>query len=155
MNYKNFDEKLEELKKYSKAYAAIIKPNMEYDKDIRKELEYLSSLDQTVINPFLIGVISDYYDKKIEKKELIDILNLLQSYLWRRYITERKSNELNKIFSKIYPKISETNTYYENLKNELVNDFIDKHYGYVHTQSFESMVEDIAGLCRRKGGQLS
>jgi len=119
---KNFDEKLEELKKYSKAYAAIIKPNMEYDKDIRKELEYLSSLDQTVINPFLIGVISDYYDKKIEKKELIDILNLLQSYLWRRYITERKSNELNKIFSKIYPKISETNTYYENLKNELVND---------------------------------
>ena len=34
-------------------------------------------------------------------------------------------------------------------------DFIDKHYGYVHTQSFESMVEDFAGLCRRKGGQLS
>ena len=33
-------------------------------------------------------------------------------------------------------------------------DFIDKHYGYVHTQSFESMVEDIAGLCRRKGGQI-
>ena len=44
---------------------------MEYDKDIRKELEYLSSLDQTVINPFLIGVISDYYDKKIEKKNLL------------------------------------------------------------------------------------
>ncbi len=23
-------------------------------------------------------------------------------------------------------------------------DFIDKHYGYVHTQSFESMVNDVA-----------
>jgi len=33
-------------------------------------------------------------------------------------------------------------------------DFIDKHYGYAHTQSFESMVEDIAGLCRKNGGQL-
>lgn len=33
-------------------------------------------------------------------------------------------------------------------------DFIDKHYGYVHTQSFESMVEDVAGLCKRMGGRL-
>lgn len=33
-------------------------------------------------------------------------------------------------------------------------DFIDKHYGYAHTQSFESMVDDIAGLCKRNGGQL-
>ena len=33
-------------------------------------------------------------------------------------------------------------------------DFIDKHYGYAHTQSFESMIDDIAMLCRRLGGQL-
>lgn len=32
-------------------------------------------------------------------------------------------------------------------------DFIDKHYGYAHTQSFESMVNVIAVLCRRKGGR--
>lgn len=34
-------------------------------------------------------------------------------------------------------------------------DFIDKHYGFAHTQSFESMVDDIALLCRRMGGQLA
>lgn len=33
-------------------------------------------------------------------------------------------------------------------------DFIDKHYDYAHTQSFESMVDDIAMLCRRMGGEL-
>ncbi len=33
-------------------------------------------------------------------------------------------------------------------------DFIDKHYGYAHTQSFESMVDDIVGLCKSNGGQL-
>lgn len=33
-------------------------------------------------------------------------------------------------------------------------DFIDKHYGYAHTQSFESIVDDIATLCRRMGGEL-
>lgn len=33
-------------------------------------------------------------------------------------------------------------------------DFIDRNYGYVHTQSFASMVDDIATYCRRFGGAL-
>ncbi len=33
-------------------------------------------------------------------------------------------------------------------------DFIDRHYGYVHTQSFASMVNDIAAYCHRHGGAL-
>lgn len=33
-------------------------------------------------------------------------------------------------------------------------DFIDRYYGYVHTQSFASMVDDIAAYCRRYGGAL-
>ena len=34
-------------------------------------------------------------------------------------------------------------------------DFIDRHYEYVHTQSFASMVDDIAAYCRRHGGALA
>jgi len=33
-------------------------------------------------------------------------------------------------------------------------DFIDKHYGYVHTQSFESMADDITEYCHKMGGAL-
>ncbi|WP_455621499.1 DUF3791 domain-containing protein [Parabacteroides sp.] len=33
-------------------------------------------------------------------------------------------------------------------------DFIDRHYNYVHTQSFASMVDDIAEYCHRQGGAL-
>ena len=33
-------------------------------------------------------------------------------------------------------------------------EFIDKHYDYAHTQSFESMIDDNATLCRRMGGEL-
>lgn len=33
-------------------------------------------------------------------------------------------------------------------------DFIDNHYSYAHTQSFESMVEEISALCYRMGGRL-
>ena len=34
-------------------------------------------------------------------------------------------------------------------------DFIDRHYGYVHTQSFTSVIDDMTDYCKRKGGQLS
>lgn len=33
-------------------------------------------------------------------------------------------------------------------------DFIDRHYEYVHTQSFASMVDDITEYCQRHGGAL-
>lgn len=33
-------------------------------------------------------------------------------------------------------------------------DFIDRHYDYVHTQSFASIIEDISEYCHRHGGAL-
>ena len=33
-------------------------------------------------------------------------------------------------------------------------DFIDRHYDYVHTPSFQSMISDISEYCHRKGGEL-
>ena len=32
--------------------------------------------------------------------------------------------------------------------------FVDEHYDYCHTQSFQSMVSDIAEYCHKKGGAL-
>ena len=34
-------------------------------------------------------------------------------------------------------------------------DFLDRQYGYVHTQSFTSMVNDMTDYCHRKGGALA
>ena len=117
---KENDEKLEDMKKYSEAYSYIIKPSLEKDKDIQRELDYLKSLDKTVINTFLIGILKDYKDNILEKDELVNMLILLQSYLWRRYITEKPTNALNKIFQGMYGKISRAGNYYENLVDILM-----------------------------------
>ena len=117
---KENDEKLEDMKKYSEAYSYIIKPILEKDKDIQRELDYLKSLDKTVINTFLIGILKDYKDNILEKDELVNMLILLQSYLWRRYITEKPTNALNKIFQGMYGKISRSGNYYENLVDILM-----------------------------------
>ena len=117
---KENDEKLEDMKKYSEAYSYIIKPSLEKDKEIQRELDYLKSLDKTVINTFLIGILKDYKDSILEKDELLNMLILLQSYLWRRYITEKPTNALNKIFQGMYGKISRSGNYYENLVDILM-----------------------------------
>ncbi|EFE85595.1 DUF4357 domain-containing protein [Fusobacterium periodonticum] len=117
---KENDEKLEDMKKYSEAYSYIIKPSLEKDKEIQRELDYLKSLDKTVINTFLIGILKDYKDNILEKDELLNMLILLQSYLWRRYITEKPTNALNKIFQGMYGKISRSGNYYENLVDVLM-----------------------------------
>ncbi len=33
-------------------------------------------------------------------------------------------------------------------------DFIDKYYRYAHTQSFETIIEELSMYCRRMGGEL-
>ncbi|MBR4198379.1 MAG: DUF3791 domain-containing protein [Bacteroidales bacterium] len=33
-------------------------------------------------------------------------------------------------------------------------DFVDRHYDFVHTQSFKSMVHDVAEYCVKNGGHL-
>ena len=118
---KNNDEQLEDIKNFSEEYSHIIKPNTEKDKDIRKELENLKVLDQTVINTFLIGILKDYRENKIVKNEILEILKLLQSYIWRRFITEKPSNALNKIFQGMYLRISKDQKYYKSLEESLLN----------------------------------
>ena len=113
MFYDNPDDlKLEELKNYSVKYSHIIKPYLEEDEDIREELKNLKTFDQVVINPFLIGILKDYKEDKLDRKDLLNILKLLQSYIWRRFITEKPSNLLSKLFQGMYLKISKKENYY-------------------------------------------
>ncbi|WP_418698620.1 DUF3791 domain-containing protein [Bacteroides sp.] len=34
-------------------------------------------------------------------------------------------------------------------------EFLEKHYGIMHTQSFEDVVESLTVVCNRNGGQLA
>lgn len=111
---------LYEMKELSAIYNLIICPEREKDEEIKKQLNYLKTLDQTIINPFLISVLKDYKNEKIIKETLIQILELLQSYLWRRYIVGIPSNSLNKIFMSLYSKI-DSQKYYESFEKILVN----------------------------------
>lgn len=114
------EQEINIIEKYSRLYGNILNPSKEQNKNISKHLRYLKILDYKVINPFLIGVYMDYKESVISEKVFIDILELLQSYLLRRYICKEKTNELNSTFMNLYYKIDKNN-YYNSIEIYLIN----------------------------------
>ena len=89
---------LADLKSLVKYYNKLINPKNEIDKDIRTQLEYINRLEINVAFPFLMKVYEDYSNSIIDKPTFISVLNLVQSYTWRRFILGLPTNALNKIF---------------------------------------------------------
>lgn len=98
-------EVLEKLKIYSEQYYKLINPLQETDLDIRKRIININYIEVNVAYPFLIQVFLDYKHKKIDKANLLKVLDLIESFVIRRFITELPTNSLNKIFMSLYSKI--------------------------------------------------
>ncbi|MDR1385900.1 MAG: DUF262 domain-containing HNH endonuclease family protein [Planctomycetaceae bacterium] len=100
---------LTEIKDFSIHYNKLINPQKETDKGIRLQLEYIDRLEVNVAFPFLIKVYDDYESSLMDKATFISILELIQSYLWRRFILGLPTNALNKIFMTLYEKVDVSN----------------------------------------------
>ena len=111
-------EKLEatiaEIDRYSKHYVkfALLQ---EEDSDLRECLEDIDELDAGVARPLLLEVYEDYMQGQIQKLELIQILRLVESYVFRRAICGIPTNTLNRVFASLMTKVNKSN-YIESLK---------------------------------------
>ncbi len=99
---KNLEEVLGDLKSLVRHYNKLINPKNESDIDIRHQLRYIDKLEINVAHPFLLKVYDDYSNNVIDKKTFIDVLELVQSFTWRRFILGLPTNALNKIFMNLY-----------------------------------------------------
>jgi uncharacterized protein with ParB-like and HNH nuclease domain len=97
------------LKSLVKHYNKLINPKNESDKEIRLQLEYINRLEINVAFPFLIKVYDDYYNSIIDKEIFLAVLDLVQSFTWRRFILGLPTNALNKIFMSLYDKVEHSN----------------------------------------------
>lgn len=117
MDFKDVEELVSAIFKYAKYYFNIIYD--EEDSDIKNIFKNLNELGFDVIRPFFLEVYRDYDEKKISKEELIEIINLVESYLLRRNICEIPTPSLNKTFATLYKSIDKDN-YLESLKAEFI-----------------------------------
>lgn len=105
LEYEALETLLEELKSLSRHYHRFINPDQEIDPIICRQLHNLEQLEINVSYPFLLQVFSDYENELINKAQLLEVLELIQSFAWRRFILGLPTNALNKIFMRLYEDV--------------------------------------------------
>jgi len=103
---------LSKIKKLVNHYNKLLNPKNEKDENIRRQLEYINRLDINVAFPFLMKVYDDYYNSIIDQQTFIKILDLIQTFVWRRFIVGLARSALNKIFMTLYDKVDASNYLY-------------------------------------------
>ncbi len=109
-----FFQELENIKSLSVHYKKLINPNSVEDQNLRRELGYISRLEINVAFPFLLQVLEDNDNGIIDTSTLLNILELIQSYTWRRFIVGLPTNALNKIFMTLYSEV-DIEDYYDSI----------------------------------------
>ena len=101
-NEDEYIKTMEELKTFSVYYSKILNPENIVDNEVRKELIKLEKLDMTVTFPFLLAILNEYENSKINSSEVAKILSLVQSYIVRRFICNYGTNALRSVFSTLH-----------------------------------------------------
>ena len=112
-------QELENIKSLSIHYKKFINPTTVADLNVRRELEYISRLEINVAYPFLLQVFEDKENGLVTNEELINILKLIQTYTWRRFVVGLPTSSLNKIFMALYAEVDPEN-YLESIAIALV-----------------------------------
>ena len=77
----------------------------EEEPEIREVLQDINTLKVDVAFPFLLEVYKDYANQILSREDLIAILKLVESYVFRRVICSIPTNALNKIFATLSKEI--------------------------------------------------
>jgi len=110
---------LSPVKQLVKHYNKIINPENEPDQDIRLQIQYINRIEINVAYPFIMKVYDNYSSGIISKTTLIEVLELIQSFTWRRFIVGLPTNALNKIFMRLYEDV-DTQNYLESIGKSLL-----------------------------------
>jgi uncharacterized protein with ParB-like and HNH nuclease domain len=114
-----YHQELENIKSLSVHYNKFINPATVGDSKLRKELEYIHRLEINVAYPFLLQIFEDAENGLLSYDEILKVLSLIQSYVWRRFIVGLPTNALNKIFMTLYSEV-DTEEYYDSIAEALV-----------------------------------
>lgn len=109
----NVNELLEELLKFSSYYSCIINSG-DVDRTTAAILQRINKLETIVAYPFLLEVYDVLTQWIITKEELKEILSLIESYVFRRFVAEVPTNALNKSFMLFGKEIQSYDDYKDN-----------------------------------------
>ncbi len=115
-NQQNIDneKELKELKKYA-VYFCAMALDKEEEKELKEAFSDLRDLKVDVSFPFLLELYNDYKENILSKENFIEIIRLIESYVFRRAICGIPTNSLNKTFAS-FSKSIRKEKYLESVK---------------------------------------
>jgi uncharacterized protein with ParB-like and HNH nuclease domain len=103
-----FEKEISILRDFAEYYDRLLRPAHEADNQIRTKLRRLNVLEISTAYPFLLTVYEAYDGKRLSGDEFVDILDILENYIVRRYLTSEPTNYLNKMFPTLWRELSPT-----------------------------------------------
>lgn len=95
---KEIDSVVSDVHRFAKYYCAMAL-RKETDRELAAAFRDLRELKVDVAYPFLLRVYHDYVEHLLSKEELIQIVRLIESYVFRRAVCAIPTNSLNKTFA--------------------------------------------------------
>jgi len=114
----NVDAIIKDIHKFSQFYTKI-SLEKEVNKKLNQAFADLNDLKVDVAYPFLLSVYDDFAQNIIGEEIFLEILNLIQSYVFRRFVCGIPTNSLNKTFANLYESINKDD-YLNSLKAQMV-----------------------------------
>lgn len=117
------EELLIDLLAYARRYEQLLKANSAYPA-VNECIDRLNRMETSVTRPFFMEVLRyaeapDNKEASINTAELLDIFQVIESYLFRRQICEIPTNALNKIFVALNSEILRLDGTAENFPEKL------------------------------------
>jgi len=118
------------------------------DKQLDELFKDIESLRVWVAFPFFLELYSDYDKGIILRKDIIEIVKTIESYVFRRLIVGIPTNSLNKTFANLYKNIDKTN-YLESFHASL--QIMDSYRRFPTDDEFmsEILVKDVYNMRSR------
>lgn len=130
---------LKDLAKFANYYWKLISPEQEQNRKIAHALSRLNRLEVTTAYPFLLNCYHDYAENQISAEQLLEILQVIENFIIRRFICNVPTYGLNKIFPAIYSQIRIRN--YESIIHGLKDLLQSRSYPKDH--EFQNQFIDI------------
>ncbi len=93
---------LQEVAQFSRYYALLLRPEEEPSRKIRDRTDRLNRYEATTAYPFLLNVYRDYAQKNLSEADFCAILDMLETFVIRRFICGVATSGLTKIFPGLY-----------------------------------------------------
>ena len=136
-----------EIDQYSKHYVKFVLLQEE-NLDLRECLKDIHELEARVARPLLLEVYEDYTQGQIQKSELIEILQLVESYVFRRAICGIPTNTLNRVFESLMVRVDKSN-YLRSLKEAFQQLTSTRRYPSDNEFKEALFIKDVYNFSRR------